>query len=425
MDEEMAALDPNKTWELVPLPEGKKAIGCKWVYKVKHNSDGSISKYKARLVAKGYAQTHGIDYEETFVPVAKMATVRAVIAVAASRGWLLHQMDVKNAFLHGELQEEVYLDQPPGYEDMSHPNYVCRLRKALYGLKQAPKAWHDKIAESLVTIGFRMSDADHSLYVHKSDEGIVVIIIYVDDLIVGGDNEKEVEHVKCLLKQKFDMKDLGELKFFLGIEVIRMAKGIWLSQRQYALDMLSKYGMGGCKPISIPLNQNGKLSVDAGEVLEDATMYRKIVGSLIYMTITRPDLNYTVGLESQFMQVPRKPHLDGVRHTLRYVSATTDYGFFYEVSTELQVHGYVDADWASSISDRRSTSGFMFSFGSAAVTWSSKKQPTVALSNTEAEYRGATMAACEVAWLRKLLGDLGCMWTDKLSYIVITLAILS
>jgi len=170
------------------------------VYKVKHNSDGSISRYKARLVAKGYAQTHGIDYEETFAPIAKMAIVRAVIAVAASKGWLLHQMDVKNAFLHGELQEEVYLDQPPGYEDMSHPNYVCRLRKALYGLKQAPRAWHDKIAKYLVTIGFRMSDADHSLYVRKSDEGIVVITIYVDDLIVGGDNEKEVEHVKRLLK---------------------------------------------------------------------------------------------------------------------------------------------------------------------------------------------------------------------------------
>jgi len=252
-----------------------------------------------------------------------------------------------------------------------------------------------------------MSDVDHSLYVCKSDEGIVVITIYVDDLIIGGDNEKEVEHVKRLFKQKFDMKDLGELKFFLSIEVIRTLEGIWLLQRQYALDMLSKYGMVGCKPISVPLNQNGKLSADAGGVLKDATMYRKIVGSLIYMTITRPDLNYTVGLESQFMQVPRKPHLDGVRHTLHYVSATVDYGLFYEASTELQVHGYIDADWVGSISDRRSTSGFMFSFGSAAVTWSSKKQPTVALSSTKAKYRGAMMVACEVVWLRKLLGNLG------------------
>jgi hypothetical protein len=252
-----------------------------------------------------------------------------------------------------------------------------------------------------------MLDANHSLYVRKSDEGIVVITMYVDDLIVGGDNEKEIEHVKCLLKQKFDMKDLGELKFFLGIEVIKTLEGIWLLQRQYALDMLSKYGMVGCKPISVPLNQNGKLSADAGEVLEDAIMYMKIVGNLIYMMIIGPDLKYIVGLESQFMQVPRKPHLDGVRHTLRYVSATADYGLFYEASTKLQVHGYIDANWASSISDRRSTSGFMFSFGSAAVTWSSKKQLTVALSSTEAKYMGVAMAACEVAWLRKLLGDLG------------------
>ena len=171
-------------------------------------------------------------------------------------------MDVKNTFLHGELQEEVYLDQPPGYENMSHLDYVCRLRKALYGLKQAPRAWYDKIAEYLVTIGFRMSDADHSLYVRKSDKGIVVITIYVHDLIVGGDNEKEVEHVKSLLKQKFDMKDLGELKFLLGIEVIRTPEGIWLLQLQYALDILSKYGMVGCKPISVPLDQNEKLSAD-------------------------------------------------------------------------------------------------------------------------------------------------------------------
>jgi hypothetical protein len=170
----------------------------------------------------------------------------------------------------------------------------------LYGLKQALRTWHDKITEYLVTIGF-LSDANHSLYVHKSDEGIVVITIYVDDLIVGGDNEKEVEHVKSLLKLKFDMKDLGEFKFFLGIEVIKTLEGIWLLQRQYALDMLSKYGMVGCKPIFVPLDQNGKLSADACEVLEDASMYMKIVGSLIYMTITRLDLNYIVGLEGQFM----------------------------------------------------------------------------------------------------------------------------
>ncbi|MCO5549985.1 hypothetical protein L7F22_003462 [Adiantum nelumboides] len=234
MDEEMAALDVNETWELVPLPEGKKFIGCKWVYRVKHNADGSISRYKAKLVAKGYAQTYGIDYEETFNLVAKMATVRTVIAMAASKGWLLHQMDV------------AYL---------------------------------------VVAIGFHMADADHSLYVRKNENDIVIVCIYVDDLIIGGDNEGEIMHIKSLLKKEFDMKDLGEL----GIEIIHTKE-----------------------------DQNVKLRADKGQVLEDVTMYRQIVGSLIYVTISRPHLSYTVGLESQFMQLPRKPHLDVVRCTLRY-----------------------------------------------------------------------------------------------------------
>ena len=395
MDEEMAALDANHTWDLMPLPHDKKAIGCKWVYKVKHNADGSVSRYKARLVAKGFAQTYGIDYEETFSPVARMATVRAVIAMAAAKGWSLHQMDVKNAFLHGDLQEEVYMMQPEGYEDNAHPDFVCRLRKALYGLKQAPKAWSDKIGQYLVTIGFQISNSDFSLYVKRTNRGIVLVVIYVDDLIITGDSDADINEVKLLLKQKFEMKDLGELRYFLGIEVIRSPSGIWLLQRQYGLDMLSKYGMTGCKPISVPLEQNVKLNAETGELLEDITMYRRIVGSLIYMTITRPDLSYAVGLVSQFMQAPRKPHLDAARRILRYVKSTLHY-LFYEAGCALQVHGYTDADWAGSVSDRRSTSGFMFSLGSAAISWSSKKQPTFALSSTKAEYRGAAMAACEV-----------------------------
>ena len=299
------------------------------------------------------------------------------------------------------------MDQPPGYEDVGHPDYVCRLLKALYGLKQGSRAWYDRIAKYLVSIGFSRAHADHSLYVRESDTGIVVITIYVDDLIIVGDNAMEIDHVKGLLKQEFEMKDLGELRYFLGIEVIRTPEGIWLSQRQYALDMLSKYGMADCKPISMPLDVNAKLSAEKGDVVEDVKMYRKIVGSLIYLTITRPDLSYSVGLESQFMQLPRKPHLDAVRRTLRYVRGTLDQALFYAADAPLALYGYTDADWAGSIPDRRSTSGFMFSFGSAAVTWSSKKQPTVALSSTEAEYRGAAVAACEVAWLRTLLEDLG------------------
>ncbi|MCO5550283.1 hypothetical protein L7F22_003765 [Adiantum nelumboides] len=298
-----------------------------------------------------------------------MATVRAVIAVDAAKGWILHQMDVKNAFLHGDLQEEVYMEQPPGYEDRGHLDYVF---------------------------------ANHSLYVQKIDAGIMIITIYVDDLIIGGDALEDVEHVKAVLHKQFDMKDLGELHYFLGIEMICIGGdaledvehvkvvlhkqfdmkdlgevhyflgiemirneggGVWLLQKNYGVDMLMKYGMTDCKPILTPLNQNLKLRIDEGEVLDDAMMYCRIMGNLIYKTISRPDLSYAVGL----------------------------------------VHGYTDFDWASSVFDRRSTSGYMFSFGSVIVTWSSKQQPTVASSSIEAEYRGATIVACEVAWLKILL----------------------
>jgi hypothetical protein len=200
MDEKMATLDANATWELVALPKDKKTIRCKWVYKVKHNVDGSMSKYKTRLVAKGYAQIYGIDYEETYSPIAKMITVRAIIGMATTKGWSLHQMDVKNDFFHEDLQEEVYMEQPPGYVDQTHPNLVCTLKKTLYDLKQAPKAWSDKIGQYLITNGFQTSNADFSLYVKNINHGIIVIVIYVDDLIITGNSDGDIFDLKKLLK---------------------------------------------------------------------------------------------------------------------------------------------------------------------------------------------------------------------------------
>jgi hypothetical protein len=344
VDEEMVALDDNATWELVALPKDKKVIGCKWAYKVKYNADGFVSRYKARLVAKGYAQTYGINYDETYGPVAKMTTIRAIIIMVAAKGWSLHQMDVKNDFFHGDLQEEVYMEQPLGYVDQTRPNLVCRLKKVLYSLKQALRAWLDKIGQYLVTSGFQTSNVDFKLYLKKTDHGIVVIVIYVDDLIIIGNSDADIFDLKKLLKQKFEMKDLGELRYFLGIEVIQSPKGIWLLQRQYALNELTEYGMTGCKPISIPLEQNVKLSADEGDLVEDTTMYRCIVGNLIYMTIRRPNLSYVVGVVSQFMQTPRKPHLDAVRRILRYIKHTLQFEIFYEAKSQYQVHGYTNVD---------------------------------------------------------------------------------
>jgi hypothetical protein len=243
--------------------------------------------------------------------------------------------------------------------------------------------------------------------VKKINHGIVVIVIYVNDLIIIGDSNADISNLKKLLNQKIEMKDLGALHYFLDIEVNQSPKGIWFLQMQYALNKLFEYGMTGCKPISIPLEQNVKLSTDEGDLVEDTTMYKHIVGSLIYMTITRPNSNYAVGMVSQFMQTPRKPHLDVMMRILRYIKHTLHCGIFYEAKSQLQVHGYTDVDWASNVLDKRSTNGFLFSFGSGVVSWNSKKQPTVALSNTEVEYRNVAIVACEVVWLQKLLSDLG------------------
>ena len=333
-------------------------------------------------------------------------------------------MDVKNTFLHGNLEEEVYMQQPPAFENKRFPNYICKLKKALYGLIQAPRAWHSKIAEYLTEISFIAPKAYPSLYVKSKNGNIVFVLIYIDDLLIGGNSNSEIEKVKKSLELKFHMKDLGELRYFLGIEIIRSENGILICQRQYAVNVLKKYGMYGCKLISAPLDKNCKLSAYEGAKIENAAIYRKMVGSLIYLTITRPDLNFAVGLVSQFMQQPRKLHSDAIRRILWYVKSTLDYGLFYDANAEIFLQGFTIADWARSTDDRRLKSGYVFMLGNSTITWSSKKQATVALSSTEAKYRGAAIVACEEVWLRRLLMEIGIelhdattIWCDNMSSI--------
>ena len=406
MDEEIQALTDNKTWILVPKKDEMKPIGCKWVYKVKYNSDGSISRFKARLVAKGYAQKFGLDYEETFSPVVRMSTIRTVIALAAEKQWKLYQMDVKNAFLNGDLQETIYMDQPEGYVHPKFPHYVCKLEKALYGLKQAPRAWYQKLVECLTYINFQESRADPSLFVKHDGNKIVIICVYVDDLIITGNDEIGIQEVKNMLKMRFKISDLGELKFFLGIEVIKTDNGICLIQRKYIIDVLKKFGMLACKPLLLPLDANAKYQPNIGEKIENVQMYRSIVGSLLYATITRPDISYAVGVLSQFMQEPTNIHLNACRKVLRYLKGTLNFGLIYAQSDGLTLKGFCDADWAGSPYDRRSVSGFVFMLGGKTIAWSSKKQTTIALSSTEAEYKALTHATCEAIWLKRLLADL-------------------
>lgn len=406
MEEEIKALKENQTWDLVPKPKDVKPISCKWVYKVKTRTDGSIERYKARLVARGFSQEYGLDYEETFSPVAKITTVRVLLALAASKSWELWQMDVKNAFLHGELDKEIYMEQPKGFESKKYPEHVCKLKKALYGLKQAPRAWYGKIGEFLVHNGFKVAPSDSSLFVMAKEGRLAIVLVYVDDLIITGDYSEEIERTRENLSVRFQMKELGELRHFLGLEVEHTKNGIFLGQQKYAKDLLKRYGMLDCKPISTPMDPNARLQEDKGKNLEDATMYRQLVGSLIYLTLSRPDISYAVGVASRYMSTPKKPHLDAIRRILRYVKGTLNYGILYKKTKKCQVIGYCDADYAGDCDTRRSTTGYLFSLGSGAITWCSKRQPTVALSSTEAEYRSAAAAAQESTWLKQLMEDL-------------------
>jgi Reverse transcriptase (RNA-dependent DNA polymerase) len=265
MDEELNALKSNQTWELIKLPNGAKIVGCHWIYKIKYKSDGTIERYKVWLVAKGYAQTFSIDYNETFAPVAKMNSIRTLMSVATNYDWSLYQMDVKNIFLHGDLEEEVYMD--PSHGLSIENGLVCRFKKAIYGLKQSSCAWYEKLRSALLKIGFKRNEAESSMFVKTSNQGIVIILIYVDDLVIIGNDKVGMEHLKHHLGKEFDIKDLGNLKYFLDIEIARSRKGLFLSQRKYVLNLLKETGKLESKPANIPMNFSQKVT-NSNEPLE-------------------------------------------------------------------------------------------------------------------------------------------------------------
>jgi hypothetical protein len=405
MTEELQALEKTHTWDLVDLPHGKSAIGCKWVYKIKTKSDGSIERYKARLVAKGYAQEYGIDYEETFAPVARITSVRSLLAIAAVHQWPLFQMDVKNAFLNGDLTEEVYMQAPPGYSD--YPDKVCLLRRALYGLKQAPRAWFAKFSSIVHQFGFSSSSHDTALFIRRSDKGMILLLLYVDDMIITGDDHSGISDFKLFLHQQFEMKDLGHLSYFLGLEVSSDSTGYYLSQAKYASDLLSRAGLTDTKVVSTPLEMNARLTPLDGTPLSDATLYRQLVGSLVYLTVTRPDIAHAVHLVSQFLSAPHSTHYAAVLHILRYIKGTMFHGLHFSAHSTLDLCAYSDADWAGDPTDRRSTTGFCFFLGDSLISWRSKKQHIVSRSSTEAEYRALADTTSELLALRWLLEDMG------------------
>jgi transposase InsO family protein len=427
MNSEFDALLRNGTWQLVPHTSHMNVVGCKWVFKLKRKADGSIERYKARLVAKGYHQQHGVDFEDTFSPVVKQTTIRVLLSLAISSGWCLKQIDIQNAFLHGFLKEQVFMQQPPGFTHPQFPNHVCHLRKAIYGLKQAPRAWFSRLSNKLLQLGFVASKADSSLFIIRRHDYCMFILIYVDDIILTGSSTAAIESLLVQLQLEFAVKDLGSLKYFLGVEVIPVSNGILLSQQRYIISLLQRANMVTAKPITSPMSSAHRLHLFDGDPFEDPSLYRSIVGSLHYLSFTRPDIQFAVNKVCQFMQRPTVTHWTAVKRILRYLKETIGHGLLIQRSSSSSLMAYSDADWAGCPDDRKSTGGYCIYMGCNLISWAAKKQNTVSRSSTEAEYRAIADTSAELTWLSALLGELGILqsqspilWCDNIGATYLT-----
>lgn len=327
----------------------------------------------------------------------------------------MYQLDVRNAFLYGDLSETVFMEQPPGYvaqgEDATK---VCHLKKAIYGLKQSPKAWFDKFSNVLGNIGFKQCKSDHSVFVRHRTSGIVILIVYVDDILISGGDVQGIDETKTYLQQHFVIKDMGRPKYFLGIEIAHSKSGVSLCQQKYAIDLLKETGLLGTKPADTPMDVNPSVWDDNGELLEDKAKYRRLVGKLIYLTVTLPDISFAVGLVSRFLDEPKKAHWDAAIRILRYIKKSPGKGLLFKKNDHLKIEGYSDADYAGSKTDMKSTSGYCTYLGGNLVTWRSKKQQTVARSFAEAEYRAMALTTTELIGVKNLLGELGFTYNEPL-----------
>lgn len=404
MSLEFMALQQQGTWELVPIPPNHTVLGCRWTYKTKYHSDGSIARHKARLVAKGFNQTQGLDYTQTFSPVAKMQTIRVLLSIAAHHHWCTQQLDVSNAFLHGKLEDTVYMQQPAGFTNKDHPNHVCLLKKAIYGLKQSPRQWYSTFSNFLINYGFQTSTTDSSLLVYHKDNNHIYLLIYVDDILLTGNNPTELTTLIQKLNQAFNMKQLGEVSQFIGIQINKTATGYFLHQNTYLKTLLNSTGLADCKPVLTPLPTKSPTSTPNSNLSDISHSYHQTLGSLQYLTNTRPDITYCVNTLCQHMHNPQPHHFQLLKRVLGYLKGTQTYGLPISASN-LQLTSYSDFDWAGDHSDRKSTTRYCSFLGSNLISWSSKKQPIVARSSTEAEYRALASAITDVIWLRRLLQD--------------------
>lgn len=406
MNQELAALESNQTWELTTLLPGKKIIGCKWVFKIKLRADGTLDKCKARLVANGYDQEYGMDYTEVFSFVAKHVTIRLMITVATINSWPLHQLDVNNAFFHGFLKDDIYMVPSKGYTG-AKAGQVCRLVKSLYGLKQASREWNMEFCKQLFDHGFVQSSNDHCLFTKGAGVSFLCILVYVDDILVTSPSQSLIDEFKQFLHHKFTIKDLGPAKFFLGIEIARSVEGTTLNQRKYILDLLTHAGLLQCKPVPTPLPSGLVLSQGTEAVLADPDVYRRLVGKLLYLNLTRPDITHATQQLSQFISKPTVVHWNAAVHVLKYFKGFLSTGIFILAQLPHSLHAYSDADWGACMDTRKSLTGFCIFYGNTLLSWRCKKQKTISTSSAEAEYRALSSTTKELVWITALLHDFG------------------
>jgi hypothetical protein len=429
--DEIQALIDNGTFELVPLPADRKAVGSRWVFRVKHKADGSIERHKGRLVAQGFSQRPGFDYNETFAPTPTWAALRAVMAIAALEDLELESVDISSAFLNGQLEEEVYMCQPEGFE-RNGSNWVWRLLKSIYGLKQSPRVWHQKLNSVLESMGFTRVLCEHSIWIYNRGNVRIIVPVFIDDMTFASKSKAEIQKVKKELGTHFKLHDLGPASWLLGVKIERDRKKrtLCLSQRQYILDMLKRFDLMDINPVGTPLDPSVRLSTSMSPQTPDETAamkdipYINAVGALSYLAIaTRPDISYTVGVLARFTKNPGMQHWKAVKHLFRYLKGTLDYKLTYspspsgELFTTSFSHSpsspkelfttFSDADHAGNPDNGRSTSGYLVKVGTGAISWRSRLQTLVALSTTEAEYIAAVSAGQEILFLRNLFMSFG------------------
>jgi hypothetical protein len=416
MNSEMESMYTNQVWNLVDLPDGVRTIKCKWVFKVKTDMDGNATVFKARLVAKGFTQVHGVDYDETFSPVAMLKSIRIILAIAAYYDYEIWHMDVKTAFLNGILEEDVYMTQPEGFVDPKNAGKVCKLKKSIYGLKQASRSWNLRFNQVIREFGFTRCEEEPCVYKKFSGSKITFLVLYVDDILLIGNDVPMLESVKDWLRKNFSMKDLGEAQYILGIKIYRdrSKRMLGLSQTTYLDKVLDKFNMKDSKRGFLPMGHGIQLSKTQSPVGADERSkmskipYASAIGSIMYaMICTRPDVSYALSMTSRYQSDPGEKHWTAVKNILKYLNRTKDRFLVYGGEDKLSVLGYTDASFQTDKDDFRSQSGFIFTLNGGAVSWKSSKQTTIADSTSEAEYIAASEAAKEAVWIRKFITELG------------------